>query len=101
MAATRLDIQRWLLDAAEEGRSETADQVAWLREQRRGYAERIKAGDWEITQESGEGGSASHKRHVSDRDNHDAIVGALRALGATDGGGGGGILVPQFGGILD
>jgi hypothetical protein len=100
MAVSRSDIHRWLLDAADNAGADEEDQIDWLREQRKEYSERIKAGDWEITQESGEGGSSAQRRHVSDRDNHDAILGALRALGATDVGGGGGILQVQFGGIL-
>jgi hypothetical protein len=96
--ADRSLIDLWLLDAAEEDRDEEA-QIEWLKEQRRAYSERVRAGDHEVTSSSGEGGATSSRRGVSDKANHDAIVGALRELGSTDLGATGALLQVQFGGI--
>jgi len=91
---------RWLLNAEDAcGVDQTAAQITWLRAKRAEYAALVDAGDWETHSASGEAGSSSSKRGVSDQSNHDAIMAALRYLGATDIGGGG-VLTPQFSGIL-
>lgn len=97
--ADRSLINLWLLDAADQAPDEVEAQVAWLREQRKLYSAAVRAGDHEILSSSGDGGSSSSKRGVSDQANHDAIVGALRHLGATDLGSTGTLLQVQFGGI--
>lgn len=94
--ADRSLINLWLLDAADQRGEVEADQIAWLREQRQIYSEAVRAGDHEILSSQGDGGSSSSKRGVSDKDNHDAIVGALRYLGATDLGSTGTLLQVQF-----
>ena len=86
--ADRSLINLWLLEAADEAGDVVEAQIEWLRGKRREYSKSVLAGDHEVTMSTGEGGSTSSKRGVSDRDNHDAIVGALRDLGATDIGGG-------------
>lgn len=98
--ADRSLIDLWLLDAADAAPDDTDGQIAWLREQRTTYAAAVRAGDHEIVSSSGDGGASASKRHVSDQAHHDAIVGALRNLGATDLGAGGGLLQVQFGNIL-
>lgn len=91
---------RWLLNAEDAcGVDQTAAQITWLRAKRAEYAALVDSGDWETQSASGEAGSSSSRRGVSDQANHDAIMAALRYLGATDIGGGG-ILTPQFSGIL-
>jgi hypothetical protein len=91
---------RWLLNAEDAcGVDQTAAQIIWLRAKRAEYAALVDAGDWETQSASGEAGSSSSRRGVSDQANHDAIMAALRYLGATDIGGGG-VLTPQFSGIL-
>lgn len=98
--ADRADINRWLLDAEDAAPGDTEAQITWLKVKRAEYSGRIQAGDWEVTATAHEGGSHAARRGVSDRENHDAIVGALARLGATDLGGGGGLLQVQFGNIL-
>lgn len=98
--ALQQDIDRWLLDAEALGGDTEAEQITWLRAQRLTYSERIRGGDWEVQSVSGEGGNSGAKRHKSDQDNHDAIVGALRKLGDTDLGARGALLQVQFGNIL-
>lgn len=95
--ADRSLINLWLLDAADQAGNEEAAQIAWLREQRQTYSTAVRAGDHEILSSQGDGGSSSSKRGVSDKENHDAIVGALRYLGATDLGSTGTLLQVQFG----
>ena len=91
---------RWLLNAEDAcGADQTAAQIVWLKAKRAEYATLVDAGDWETQNASGEAGSSSSRRGVSDQANHDAIMAALRYLGATDIGGGGS-LTPQFSGIL-
>jgi hypothetical protein len=46
MAVSRSDIPPWLLVAADNAGADEEDQIDWLREQRKEYSERIKAGDW-------------------------------------------------------
>jgi hypothetical protein len=77
MAATSSDIKRWRLDAEDAEGDDLEDQIAWLKTQRTLYSDKVKAGDWEITADSSEGSSTQGRRGVSDRDNHDAIVGAI------------------------
>lgn len=90
-------INRWLLDAEDAVGSDVAKQIEWLREQRKNYSQAVRDGDWEHSQITNEGGSTAMKRGVSDQQNHDAIVGALARLGATDLGQPGGIIIPTFG----
>lgn len=88
---------RWLLNAEDAcGVDQTAAQIAWLREKRREYAALVDAGDWETQNASSEAGSSSSRRGVSDKDNHDAIVAAIRHLGGTDIGSQGSLLQVQF-----
>lgn len=77
-------ITKWLLDAEDEAGAVVADQIAWLREERKRYSQLMTDGDWAVTGTSDEGGSGTATRGISAKDNHDAIVGALRKLGATD-----------------
>lgn len=101
MAANTSDRNRWLLDAEDEAGDNVDDQITWLREQRRTYAEAIRAGDWEHNQITNEGGTTTMKRGVSDQANHDAIVAALNYLGVTDLGDRPGIIIANFGEILN
>lgn len=94
------DINRWLLDAEDEHPGDVEDQIAWLKTKRAEYSAEIQSGDWEVQSTTAEGGSASSRRGISARENHDAIVGALRKLGATDIGSRGSLLQVQFGNIL-
>lgn len=87
MAATRSDIERWILNAEDE-EEDVADQIAWLRLKRKDYAPKVDAGDYEITSDSLEGANTQGRRGISDRDNHDAIVGAIDILKARLGTGG-------------
>lgn len=104
--ADRSLINFWLLearDAVDPTGVDAAAQIAWLQAERRTYSAAIKSGDWEVNATSKEGSSAQQKRGVSDRDNHDAIVGALRMLGADIGPAGErpGMLIPTFEGITN
>lgn len=83
------------------GVGQTAAQIAWLKAKRAEYAVLVDAGDWETQNASGEAGSSSSKRGVSDQVNHDAIVSALRHLGATEIGQRPGIIIPTFQGITN
>jgi hypothetical protein len=95
--ASQSDRDRWLLDAADAcGEGQTDEQVEWLRQRRAEYSEAAREGDWEHTQMSSDGGAATSRRGISDRDNHDAIVAALRYLGATEIGSSGALLRPVF-----
>lgn len=90
---------RWLLNAADACPNDNEDneaQIAWLRSKRSEYAALVDAGDWETQSTTGEAGSSSSRRGVSDQENHDAIVDALRCLGATDIGASGALLQVQF-----
>ncbi len=80
------------MDAEAHAGADKAAQIAWLK--------RIREGDWEVQSVTGEGGSSSSKRHVSDKDNHDAIVAALREMGETEYGARGTSLTFQFSNIL-
>lgn len=97
--ADRADRDRWLLDAADKAGDSEDAQIAWLKLRRLEYSEAIRGGDWEVQSVTGEGGSSTSKRHKSDQENHDAIVDALRYLGATDLGSQGSMLHSQFGNI--
>lgn len=101
--ADRSLINFWLLEASDAAGEDAAAQSEWLRTERRKYSPAIKSGDWEVNATTQEGSSAQQKRGVSDRDNHDAIVGALRMLGADIGPAGErpGILIPTFEGITN
>lgn len=90
--ADRADRTRWLLNAQDECGDDTAAQILWLRAKRKEYAEMVNAGDWEAQEIAGDGGSSKSRRGVSDKNNHDAIVDALRHLGDTDLGGTGSLL---------
>jgi hypothetical protein len=90
---------KWLLDAAEDGRSTVAQQIAWLQVKRRYYSDAISSGDWAVTNHGVEGRTSTQQRNITDQDNHDSIVRALGYLGATDLGTGGKIFLPQFGAI--
>lgn len=88
---------RWLLNAEDAcGVDATAAQILWLRAKRAEYAALVDAGDWETQNASGEAGSSSSKRGVSDQVNHDAIVAAIRYLGGTEIGYQGSLLQVQF-----
>lgn len=87
---------KWLLDAEDAAPDDVDAQIEWLREQRKTYSVSISAGDWATESATGEAGSSSSKRGVSDRANHDAIVDAIRHLGGTELGGAGALLQPQF-----
>ena len=100
MADTKLrDV--WLLDAEDAVGTDADKQIEWLKGKRREYSPAIVAGDWETQSASGEAGSSSSKRGISDLDQHDAILAAIRYLGGTDIGGRPGILIPTFGGITN
>ncbi len=104
--ADRSLINFWLLEArdAVDPTGESPDkQIAWLQTERRKYSAAIKSGDWEVNATAQEGSSAQQRRGVSDRENHDAIVGALRLLGADIGPAGErpGMLIPVFEGITN
>lgn len=101
--ADRSLINLWLLNASDAVGTTAAAQITWLREQRKTYATSVTSGDWATEQTSGDGSSASSKRGVTDKDNHDAIVSALRSLGADLGevGSRPGVLIPTFGEILN
>lgn len=101
--ADRSLINLWLLDADAAVGGLAADQIAWLKKQRLPYSAAVKSGDWEVNSTTREGTSASSKRGVSDKDNHDAIVAALTQLGADLGvvEGRPGILIPTFEGITN
>ena len=90
--ADRADRNRWLLNAQDEKGADTAAQILWLREQRKAYAKMVNDGDWEAQEIAADGGSSKSRRGVSDKNNHDAIVDALRHLGDTDLGGTGALL---------
>lgn len=94
MADSRLR-NKWLLDAADAVGADEDAQIAWLREKRRDYTTAIDAGDWSTTDVSSEAGMSKSTRGISDLDNHDAIVAAIRYLGGTDLGGGS-LLQVQF-----
>lgn len=87
---------KWLLDAEDAVGTDTDAQSTWLKAKRREYTPAIDAGDWETQSASGEAGSSSSKRHISDMTQHDAIVSAIHYLGGTDLGGGGFLLQAQF-----
>ena len=87
---------RWLLNAEDAAPDDIPGQIEWLRGKRREYAALVDAGDWETNSTSGEAGSSSSRRGVSDQENHDAIVDAIRALGGTEVGGKGSMLQVQF-----
>lgn len=101
MPSRRSLIDLWVMDAEAEAPDDTAAQIEWLQGQRAVYSEKVKAGDWAATNTSDPGGSASYERGVSDMDQHEAIVGALRRLGATEAGAEGALLHGKFGGILN
>lgn len=87
---------RWLLNAADAVGDDVAAQIEWLKEKRREYAALVDAGDWETNSTTGEAGSSNSRRGVSDQENHDAIVDALRSLGGTEVGSKGSLLQTQF-----
>lgn len=95
MADTRLR-NKWLLDAEDAVGTDADKQIEWLKGKRREYSPAIDAGDWETQSASGEAGSSSSKRGISDLTQHDAIVAAIHFLGGTDLGGGGSLLQVQF-----
>lgn len=99
MADSRLR-NKWLLDAEDAVGDDADAQIVWLKEKRREYTAAIDAGDWETQTASGEAGSSSSRRGVSDLENHDAVLAALRFLGATELGGSGALLNIQVGSIL-
>lgn len=99
--ADKADINRWVLDAEDANPDDVEAQIVWLREKRAIYSAEIQSGDWEVNSTSLEGSSVNGRRGVTARENHDAIVGALRQLGATDLGRQGTMLQAQFGGILN
>lgn len=94
MADNRLK-NKWLLDAEDAVGTDATAQVTWLKAKRREYTSAIDAGDWETQSASGEAGSSSSRRGISDLDQHDAILAAIRHLGGSDIGGGG-LLQVQF-----
>ncbi len=94
MADNRLK-NLWLLDAEDAVGTDATAQITWLKAKRREYSPAIAAGDWETQSASGEAGSSSSKRGISDLDQHDAILAAIRYLGGSDIGGGS-LLQVQF-----
>jgi hypothetical protein len=94
MADTRLR-NKWLLDAEDAVGTDPDKQIEWLKAKRREYTTAIDAGDWETQSASGEAGSSTSRRGISDLTQHDAIVAALRFLGGSDLGGGS-LLQVQF-----
>lgn len=87
---------RWLLNAEDAAPDDVDAQIVWLRAKRTEYAALVDAGDWETNSTTGEAGSSSSKRGVSDQVNHDAIVDAIRFLGGTEVGSTGSLLQVQF-----
>lgn len=87
---------RWLLNAQDAVGDETDKQIEWLRAKRKEYASLVDAGDWETNSTTGEAGSSSSQRGVSDQENHDAIVDAIRSLGGTEVGSKGSLIQVQF-----
>lgn len=99
--AHRNDRNRWLLNAEDAcGVDQTAAQIIWLRAKRAEYAALVDSGDWATTDVGGEGGTSKSARNKSDEANHDAIIDALRYLGATDLGSTGSMMIPQFQPVL-
>lgn len=93
MAVLASDIKRWLLNAEDAVGATTAspkyaEQIAWLREKRKAYADKAAALDIEITNDSYEGASTQARRGTTNRDEHDAIVGAIERLQTALGTGG-------------
>lgn len=93
------DVERWLLNAEDAVGTSKAAQITWLREQRQTYAASADSGDWAMMSGSDAGGSASHARGISDKANHDAIVEALRTLGAIPPRTGGTVIRALFGNV--
>jgi hypothetical protein len=87
-ATTRSDIKRWILNAEDAVGTDKTNQIAWLKEQRRPYAQDAGALDWEVSMVSSEGSSTQSKRGTTNRAEHDAIVGAIEKLQAQLGIGG-------------
>lgn len=94
--ADRADRNRWLLNAEDACPDDVDAQIAWLRGKRAKYAEAADAGDWETQHLTSDGGSSTSRRRKTDAENHDAIVDALRYLGATDLGSTGTLLQVNF-----
>lgn len=94
--ADSTDITRWLLDAEDAVGKDATAQIQWLRDQRKAYSASTRQGDWAVAGTSFEGGSANAMRGISDKTNHDAIVGALRKLGDTELGSRGTLLSVQL-----
>lgn len=88
MANRNSDIKRWILNAEDAAGDDLADQITWLRAQRTAYAAAAGALDWEITADTMEGASTQGRRGTTNRDEHDAIVGAIDQLKAKLGTGG-------------
>lgn len=88
MAATRSDIKRWRLNAEDAAGDDLAAQLAWLKEQRKPYDQKVRELDQFVTADSLEGASTQGGRGKSNQDEHDAIVGAIDQLKAELGTGG-------------
>lgn len=88
MAVSRSDIKRWRLNAEDAVGEDLADQLAWLKEQRKPYDEKIRELDQFVTSDSLEGASTQGGRGRSNQDEHDAIVGAMDQIQAELGTGG-------------
>lgn len=83
------------------GVAETAAQIQWLLAKFADYSPNRQAGDWATENATGDAGSSSSKRAISDKANQSAILAALRYLGHTDIGQRPGIIIPTFGGITN
>lgn len=88
MPATPSDIQRWKLNAEDAVGTDIATQITWLREKRKAYADKAGDLDWEITSDTADGATTQGRRGTSNRNEHDAIVGAIESLQAALGTGG-------------
>jgi threonine synthase len=75
----------WLMDAADAAPGSVAEQIDWLKAERRKYSQAVREGDWEVTATAHEGGSHGAKRGTSDRANHAAIVAAIKRLEEQEG----------------
>jgi hypothetical protein len=100
--ADRTLVKNYLREAAanaEEPKG-TTEQLAWLELQRVALSVEVNAGDFEITANAFEGGSASGKRGLNAKDRLAAVLAAMEQLeDATTGGGM--LIIPIIHGVED
>lgn len=101
--ADRTLVKNYLRDAEvnAEAPKGAEEKLTWLETQRVALSVEVNAGDFEITSNAFEGGSASGKRGLNAKDRLEAVIAAMEQLEGGTASGRGCLIIPIIYGVED